>query len=360
MKKHSIDLVMMLVILMLSVSASHGDPNLAIVASWTFEDAHPLYVQYVDTGGGAVGYSSFEGDPCDLPGYAIPAPGGSMEYLESARLARGPDGQPTGTYGMHFYGEAGHYDPYFEDWLPGHSGALNGFADTPDAEDGIPTGHFDADFGETFTLAAYVRLENIGVSADPISIMGTYTGVILPREGMWVWSITAAGKMEFGTHFRVGDNHNAYGTEFTDDSVLSNGVVRHVAVRYDHGVVDFFVDGISVSRSHRDTAFPTSGWSTDTNWDGYPYKVCTWVGGLRSGYYSSFVGDMDNVMMSNRVLTDAEILDLAGGPQCGHAGYLPADLSENCYVNSEDLSMLVSQWLECTDPAISNCDQYWK
>ena len=349
MKKHLIDLVTILIILMISTGVSYGsDPNL--VASFTFEDAHPLYVQYIDTGD-----SSFEGDPCSLPGYAIPAPGNSMEYLESARLARDPNGQPTGTYGMHFYGQAGHYDPCYGDWMLGHQNSLNGFTDTPDAVDGIPTGHFDADFGDTFTLMAYVRPENLGEETQNISIMGTYTGAFLPRDGMWMWCITPVGKMHLETYF-----DGSWGREITDSSVLSNDVATHVALRYDHGVVDFFVDGSSVSASHSGTAFPTSGWSTDTNWDGYPWKACTWVGGSRSGYFVCFVGDMDNVMMFNRVLADAEILDLAGGPQCGHAGYLQADLSENCYVDFEDAGMLVSQWLECTDPADPNCDQYWK
>jgi len=46
---------------------------------------------------------------------------------------------------------------------------------------------------------------------------------------------------------------------------------------------------------------------------------------------------------------------------CGDPGteYLNADLNEDCYVNWADFGVFAGQWLRCTDPANSDCDQYW-
>jgi len=51
-----------------------------------------------------------------------------------------------------------------------------------------------------------------------------------------------------------------------------------------------------------------------------------------------------------------------GPSACGEPGteYLDADLNGDCYVNWGDFSEFAGQWLQCTDPANSECDQYWK
>jgi len=47
---------------------------------------------------------------------------------------------------------------------------------------------------------------------------------------------------------------------------------------------------------------------------------------------------------------------------CGEPGtvYLPMDFNEDCKVDIEDFAEFAAGWLQCTDPALSSCDQYWK
>jgi len=49
-------------------------------------------------------------------------------------------------------------------------------------------------------------------------------------------------------------------------------------------------------------------------------------------------------------------------PECGDAGtvYLTSDLDQDCYVNWQDFAIFAGYWLQCTDPANPDCDQYWK
>lgn len=47
---------------------------------------------------------------------------------------------------------------------------------------------------------------------------------------------------------------------------------------------------------------------------------------------------------------------------CGEEGtvYLGADLNQDCYVEWADFGQFAAQWQQCTDPADTNCDQYWR
>ena len=45
---------------------------------------------------------------------------------------------------------------------------------------------------------------------------------------------------------------------------------------------------------------------------------------------------------------------------CGDLGYWSADINgEDCRVNFADYTTLADEWKKCTDPADSNCNQYW-
>jgi len=81
----------------------------------------------------------------------------------------------------------------------------------------------------------------------------------------------------------------------------------------------------------------------------------------------TFVENLAGTGEISRALTlDAhEIVILAAIPYatvCGERGtvYLTADKNLDCYVNLADFALFASHWLWCTDPADSNCDQYWK
>ena len=46
--------------------------------------------------------------------------------------------------------------------------------------------------------------------------------------------------------------------------------------------------------------------------------------------------------------------------QCGDEGtYIHGDLNNDCYINIQDVCIIASQWLWCSDPSDSSCDQYW-
>ena len=74
----------------------------------------------------------------------------------------------------------------------------------------------------------------------------------------------------------------------------------------------------------------------------------------------------DNNFRLSDTLSDHEVkiylLRADSDPQqCGDLGtiYFDADLVPDCYVKFSDFALLASEWLHCTNPADSNCDQYW-
>jgi len=53
-------------------------------------------------------------------------------------------------------------------------------------------------------------------------------------------------------------------------------------------------------------------------------------------------------------------LKAAGAGACGGWGYLEGDLDTDCIVNLADFAMFAEDWMKCTDPAVGDCDKYWK
>ncbi|MCD4830188.1 MAG: hypothetical protein K8R02_00090 [Anaerohalosphaeraceae bacterium] len=54
-------------------------------------------------------------------------------------------------------------------------------------------------------------------------------------------------------------------------------------------------------------------------------------------------------MMDNASITDSN------PPVCGDWSYLDGDRNEDCYVDFKDIDILAESWLDCTNPADSNC-----
>jgi len=54
--------------------------------------------------------------------------------------------------------------------------------------------------------------------------------------------------------------------------------------------------------------------------------------------------------------------ELADPQQCGDFGttYLSADLNNDCYVTFKDMAKLAQNWVKCTNPVDTACNQYWK
>ena len=75
--------------------------------------------------------------------------------------------------------------------------------------------------------------------------------------------------------------------------------------------------------------------------------------------YSSLDGVMDGVRISDKAYG-------FGAPYaptvCGDPGtvYLAEDLNQDCKVDFGDFAQIASVWLQCTDPADTACDSYWK
>jgi hypothetical protein len=64
------------------------------------------------------------------------------------------------------------------------------------------------------------------------------------------------------------------------------------------------------------------------------------------------------------LIDDVKIEEIIGlGPQyCGDNGTssLKGDLNGDCHVDFKDVLIFIGQWLECSNPLDSTCDQFWK
>jgi hypothetical protein len=74
-----------------------------------------------------------------------------------------------------------------------------------------------------------------------------------------------------------------------------------------------------------------------------------------------FDGQIDELYIFDQTLNQQEILDLMDGKMpemvCGDNGYFQSDLNTDCYVNFEDFAMMALEWLQCTDPAVTGCQE---
>jgi hypothetical protein len=101
-------------------------------------------------------------------------------------------------------------------------------------------------------------------------------------------------------------------------------------------------DAIVAKISHKGQVFTQSGNTTIIN-TGHP----AFGGRNQYGYCG---GNFDNFVVTTP------------GDVCGALGmvYLEGDVNKDCYVNMLDIAVLGEDWLKCSDPANSSCDQYWK
>lgn len=83
------------------------------------------------------------------------------------------------------------------------------------------------------------------------------------------------------------------------------------------------------------------------------------------GVDEPYVGDIAEIILYNRALSDVEATDIANylydkyyqPVNCGDLGtdYLPGDLTRDCQVAVDDLSLFFAEWLKCTDPEKPEC-----
>lgn len=132
-------------------------------------------------------------------------------------------------------------------------------------------------------------------------------------------------------------------TEFPHKRISSDKLGKwiHLAVTYDviSGESYMYIDGVP-----GEVAPITSGaWVTIGNYT---------VGGNESLDSRYFDGQIDDLRIYDHALSSEEVqqvytekVDL-----CGSEGYLESDLNRDCYVDSEDMSFVVDDWLKSTKP----------
>lgn len=106
----------------------------------------------------------------------------------------------------------------------------------------------------------------------------------------------------------------------------------------------------------RDLAVPSAGYGMDIGM----------VGGSAHGGWGWFDGTLDEIRISDEVLTDGELLNhLTPIPsKCENAlflGYrLRGDFNGDCYVDIEDFAEFYTKWLDCVFPGDPACLQPWE
>ena len=88
------------------------------------------------------------------------------------------------------------------------------------------------------------------------------------------------------------------------------------------------------------------------------------------GIGSGFVGYIAEIIIYKKLLSPSELQEIVDYLNakyftpiaCGDLGtaYLTGDFNNNCEVTIDDFKELALNWLKCTDPDVSACDQYWQ
>lgn len=123
------------------------------------------------------------------------------------------------------------------------------------------------------------------------------------------------------------------------DYLVTNAYFKYLPIK-----IDLKMQGSTL------TGTVTHGWSTATISMETAVLAPGKVGFAGQNPYGKVKGSFDNFTVQS--LT----------PICGDAGtaaFKAGDLNKDCYVNMTDTIVFVNDWLKCTDPANSSCEQYW-
>jgi len=234
----------------------------------------------------------------------------------------------------------------------------------------------------TLTLIVWCRAELLTPDVPDYSDRGTMG--IYDR-----WDQTNADKIIFQTMTRASTGIAWCNWHQSDGSVANAGSPTAVPFG-EGGLVDKWCFFASVYDGVNQTVTNYLGSATMENLNsvsiGSPegvtgdLKPVEWfhsvVVGRRGG--ALFNGQIDETAMFAQALTADEIetlfeagkrgvsvtemLDNLAIQQCGDPGtvYLDSDLNQDCYVDWSDFSLFADPWLQCTDPANTNCDPYWQ
>ena len=86
-----------------------------------------------------------------------------------------------------------------------------------------------------------------------------------------------------------------------------------------------------------------------------------WLQNIPPSGQTQYSGFVDNVFISDRLLTDAEMAALPDFvlEKCGDPGtvYHPYDLDRNCYVSLGDFALIAGKWMLCNNPRDLDCTE---
>ena len=80
------------------------------------------------------------------------------------------------------------------------------------------------------------------------------------------------------------------------------------------------------------------------------------MGTRTSSGFGMWCENLDGGKAEDALMFQNYTLKAAGSGTCGSWGYMTGDLNSDCKVNFTDFASYAQQWMDCTDPANSDCD----
>ena len=215
---------------------------------------------------------------------------------------------------------SGNYQEYSVTAVPKSSSARYGQMMVRMAKDGTP----------------YVRMGIFGVS-DPIFYTAPYPYA----------NPSSAAELILAADTQI--------NYISSDALVASGVY-HSAVEFFNLTINYDLDSQTYDAWYNDTkfadsvAFSASLGTIESIAIGGAWWDSERVAALK--YWHWMVSETDPFISSGIKLS----------PYCGEFGtaYKVGDVDKDCYVNTIDIAEIASQWLNCTDPNKSECDQYWQ
>jgi len=225
--------------------------------------------------------------------------------------------------------------------IPGRTGQYDSFYVVPH---GVQTPNGE-DAGGT---PASVYTTEYTVGMDLLVVWSTWTGGIVGSGANYSWF---EAKVDGDVAAQIMQGGGYVDMDGPGPGLRSNQWYRLFFTIDAGGTIKMYRNGKLVAW------FDDSAYTPDTAWLATNDKL--FLGRQISEAYIS------SLAVWNGVLSDAFIAYM-GGPDAGGLAvptgefYLTFDLNKDHYVNLADFAIFANSWLNCSDPADSACDQYWK
>ncbi len=182
-------------------------------------------------------------------------------------------------------------------------------------EDALSTievaGTSGTNLGSTFTLAAFVDATTTGSSAGAMQrVLSNFAGSG-PIDNVLVFDFDPDASASFGLRLLLNGTIIKASSSSTAAAGYFDGNYHHVAVTYNNGAVQLYLDGATVGGGTAGSGAPNIG--TNHLFIGEDDGVPTADG-------DQFIGDMDDILILGTALTPTEIADIA---QNGAAQFIP-------------------------------------